>query len=77
MSYAAVQLLLENDHQILPLSEFMDMFTEKFNETLNERLIKAMKHAIQVSFQIYLNCLTHLFNDSNRFVGFYSGSMSK
>lgn len=47
-SYAAVHLLLENEHQILPLSDFMNMFADKYNEASSERLIKAMKHAIEV-----------------------------
>lgn len=47
-SYAAVHMLLENEHQIMPLTDLLNMFSDKYNETLSERLVKAMKHAIEV-----------------------------
>lgn len=62
MSYAAVQLLLENEHRILPLSDFMNMFTDEFNEALNERLVKAMKHAIEVRISLFLFWFCKYFN---------------
>lgn len=52
-------MLLGVEQQILPQSNFIQLFAEKFNEVLSERMIKAMKHAIEVAIFSPLFSLSH------------------
>lgn len=46
--YAACRLLLETEQQVLPITDFIQIFADKFGDILNERIIESMKHAIEV-----------------------------
>lgn len=46
--YNAVYLLLEDERDVLPLPDFIQMFAKKYNDIMDEHLIGTMKHAIEV-----------------------------
>lgn len=56
-SYAAVRLLLDDKQHMLPLTDFIQLFSNKYNDIIDEHIITTMKHAIEVNKPIIITYL--------------------
>lgn len=46
--YNAVHLLLEGKRDVIPLPDFVQIFSKRYNDIMDEHIIRTMKHAIEV-----------------------------
>lgn len=47
-SYGACRIIMDAEHEMLPLNSFIEKFAARFGEVLPEHAVESMKHAIEV-----------------------------